>query len=358
MTVPRQDFDGGPRDLALISVVAPIYNEDATVVEFYTRVCAALDGIPFELVLVDDGSTDGSPMRLARLAADDPRVRVVGLSRNFGHQTALTAGLDHAQGDAVVMLDADLQDPPELIPTMLDHWRAGCDVVYAVREQREGESRFKLSTARWFYRLFDKLAQVELQHNSGDFRLLDRQPLDALLSMRERNRFLRGMTVWVGYTQAAVPYHRDPRYAGETKYTIPKMLRFSLDAISSFSHRPLQLATLLGFLISTLAFIAIPIVVVLRILGSYLPGFSALTIVVLLLGGIELIAIGIIGEYVGRIYDEVKGRPLYLVRARHNIADPGSGLRPGSLPPVSADGRLRAFPAAEPADTEPIRPLD
>jgi glycosyltransferase involved in cell wall biosynthesis len=309
-------------ELELLSVVAPVYNEDGTVGEFFSRVCSALDGLPFELILVNDGSTDGSALVLDEIAAHDPRVRVVHLSRNFGHQTALTAGLDHATGDAVVMLDADLQDPPELIPTMLDHWRAGCDVVYAVREHREGESRFKLSTARWFYRLFDKLAQVELQHNSGDFRLLDRRALNALLAMRERNRFLRGMTVWVGYTQAAVPYHRDPRYAGETKYTLSKMLRFSLDAISSFSHRPLQLATLLGFMISTLAFIAIPIVVVLRILGSYLPGFSALTIVVLLLGGIELIAIGIIGEYVGRIYDEVKGRPLYLVRARRNLPDP------------------------------------
>jgi polyisoprenyl-phosphate glycosyltransferase len=309
-----------PRSLTLLSVVAPVYNEEATIQEFYARVCSALEGVNFELVLVDDGSTDGSSASLDQLATNDPRVRVVYLSRNFGHQTALTAGLDHARGDAVVMLDADLQDPPELIARMLDHWRAGCDVIYAVREQREGESRFKLSTARWFYKLFDKLAQVELQHNSGDFRLLDRRALDALLAMRERNRFLRGMTVWVGYTQAAVPYKRDSRYAGETKYTLSKMLRFSLDAISSFSHRPLQLATLLGFVISTLAFIAIPVVIVLRITGSYLPGFGSITIAILLLGGIQLIAIGIIGEYVGRIYDEVKGRPLYLVRGRQNIA--------------------------------------
>jgi polyisoprenyl-phosphate glycosyltransferase len=315
-------LDHGPRNLRLLSVVAPIYNEEALIDEFYARVCSALEGLRFELVLVDDGSTDGSSAALDRLACTDPRVRIVYLSRNFGHQTALTAGLDHARGDAVVMLDADLQDPPELIVRMLDHWRAGCDVVYAVREEREGESRFKLSTARWFYKLFDKLAQVELQHNSGDFRLLDRRALDALLSMRERNRFLRGMTVWVGYTQAAVPYKRDPRYAGETKYTLSKMLRFSLDAISSFSHRPLQLATLLGFVISTLAFIAIPVVILLRILGSYLPGFGSITIAVLLLGGIQLIAIGIIGEYVGRIYDEVKGRPLYLVRASRNMSDP------------------------------------
>src|SRR5207248_10352301 len=224
--------------------------------------------------------------------------------------------------------DADLQDPPELIPRMLDHWRGGCDVVYAVREHRDGESRFKLMTAAWFYKLFDKLAQVELQHNSGDFRLLDRRPLDALLSMRERSRFLRGMTVWVGYTQAAVPYDRDPRYAGETKYTLSKMMRFSLDAISSFSHRPLQLATLLGFIVSTLAFVAIPVVIVLRILHSYLPGFGAITITVLLLGGIQLITIGIIGEYVGRIYDEVKGRPLYLVRSRLNVVDEHTAAPP------------------------------
>jgi dolichol-phosphate mannosyltransferase len=308
-----------PRSLGLLSVVAPVCNEEATIQEFYERVRAALEGFNFELVIVDDGSSDRSAEELDLLAAEDPRIRVIYLSRNFGHQTALTAGLDHARGDAVVMLDADLQDPPELIPRMLDHWLAGTDVVYAVREEREGESRFKLATARWFYRLFDTLAQVELQHNSGDYRLLDRRALDALLSMRERNRFLRGMTVWVGYTQAAVPYRRDPRYAGETKYTLTRMLRFSLDAIVSFSDRPLQLATLLGFIISTLAFVAIPVVIALRIGGSYLPGFGSITIAILLLGGIQLIAIGIIGEYVGRIYDEVKGRPLYLVRAKRNM---------------------------------------
>jgi polyisoprenyl-phosphate glycosyltransferase len=327
-----EELGNGRRLLDLLSVVAPVYNEEDTLEEFYSRVCSALADLRFELILVDDGSSDRSPAILAQLAANDPRVHVVYLSRNFGHQTALTAGLDHAGGGAVVMLDADLQDPPELIPRMLDHWRAGCDVVYAVREQRDGESRFKLTTARWFYKLFDKLAQVELQQNSGDFRLLDRQPLDALRSMRERSRFLRGMTVWVGYRQAAVPYTRDPRFAGETKYTLSKMLRFSLDAMSSFSHRPLQVATLLGFLISTLAFIAIPVVIVLRILGSYLPGFGSITIAVLLLGGIQLIALGIIGEYVGRIYDEVKGRPLYLMRARINV--PETDVPDTPLPPI------------------------
>jgi dolichol-phosphate mannosyltransferase len=309
----------GTRTLGLLSVVAPVYNEEDGIEAFYGRVSAALRGLTFELVLVDDGSRDSSPEIIERLARSDPRVRVVLLSRNFGHQTALTAGLDHARGDAVVMLDADLQDPPELIPEMLDCWRRGVDVVYAVRQLRTGESAFKLKTARWFYSIFGALAQVELQHNSGDFRLLDRRALEALNSMRERHRFLRGMTVWVGFTQAAIPYQRDARYAGETKYTLPRMIRFSLDAIFSFSNRPLQLATLTGFVFSALAFLAIPVVIILRLLDSYIPGFATLTIAVLLLGGIQLIAIGIMGEYVGRIYDEVKGRPLYVVRARRNM---------------------------------------
>jgi dolichol-phosphate mannosyltransferase len=307
------------RTLRLLSVVAPLFEEEALVDAFHARVCAALEGIPFELVLVDDGSADRTPELLAALAERDARVRTIQLSRNFGHQTALTAGLDHARGDAVVMMDADLQDPPELIPEMLEHWRRGTDVVYAVRRRRDGETRFKLATARWFYKLFSAVGDVALAPDSGDFRLLDRAPLDALGSMRERNRFLRGMTVWIGYTQTAVPYERDARYAGETKFTLRRMLSFSLDAISSFSHRPLQLATLIGFLCAALAFVLIPLVVALRIAGSYLPGFGSITIAVLLLGGIQLMAIGMIGEYVGRIYDEVKRRPLYLVRTRRNV---------------------------------------
>jgi polyisoprenyl-phosphate glycosyltransferase len=313
------------RELTLLSVVAPVYNEEQLVARFHERVCAAVEQLPFELVLVDDGSSDRTPELLAEIAARDPRVRVVELSRNFGHQTALTAGLDHARGDVVVMMDSDLQDPPELIPQMLDHWTAGADVVYAVRERREGETRFKLATARLFYKLFGALADVPLEPDSGDFRLLDRAPLDALLSMRERNRFLRGMTGWVGYTQTRVPYKRDPRHAGETKYTLRRMVTFSLDAISSFSHRPLQLATLLGFLFAGIAFIGIPVVVALRLAGSYIPGFGSITIAVLLLGGIQLIAIGLIGEYLGRIYDEVKRRPLYLVRTRRNMPGETAG---------------------------------
>ncbi|HEY5195644.1 MAG TPA: glycosyltransferase family 2 protein [Solirubrobacteraceae bacterium] len=312
---------GGRRTVELLSVCAPVFDEEELVEAFYDRASAALAGFEYELIVVNDGSRDATGEILDRLADGDPRLRVVHLSRNFGHQAALTAGLEHARGNVVGMLDADLQDPPELIGRMVDLWAEGSDVVYAVRDRREGETRFKLATASWFYKLFDKLAQVDLEPNSGDFRLLDRRALDALLSMGERSRFLRGMTVWVGFTQTAIGYQRDARHAGETKYPLRKMLRFSLDAISSFSHVPLQVSTYLGFLFSGIAFLAIPVVIVLRILGSYLPGFGAITIAILMLGGIQLIAIGLIGEYVGRIYDEVKQRPLYVVGGLRN--EPG-----------------------------------
>src|SRR6478752_6450580 len=310
--------DTALRTPSMLSVVAPVYDEEELIEEFVARTIAAVADYEFELVLVNDGSSDGTPDLLDGIASTDPRVRVIHLSRNFGHQAALTAGLEHAAGDVVAMIDADLQDPPELIPEMVAQWSQGADVVYAVRRQRDGESAFKLATASWFYRLFDKLAQVDLEPNSGDFRLLDRRALDALLAMTERSRFLRGMTVWVGFNQTAVAYQREPRNAGETKYTVRRMLRFSLDAIASFSHLPLQLATYAGLLSAGLAFIAIPVVVALRITDSYLPGFGSLTIAILLLGGIQLIAIGVIGEYVGRIYDEVKHRPLYIVREERN----------------------------------------
>jgi polyisoprenyl-phosphate glycosyltransferase len=306
------------RTLRKLSVCAPVYNEEVLVEEFYARTTAALNGLDYELIIVNDGSQDSTAEKLDTLAAADPRLRIIHLSRNFGHQAALTAGLEHARGNAVAMLDADLQDQPELIPKMLAEWENGADVVYMVRAERQGETAFKLATARGFYLLFRKLAQVELEPNSGDFRLLDRRALDALLSMGERNRFLRGMTVWVGFTQTAIPYTRDPRHAGETKYPIRKMLRFSLDAIASFSHVPLQIATYLGFLFAGVAFIAIPIVIILKFTGGYLPGFGAVTILILLIGGLQLIALGMIGEYVGRIYDESKRRPLYIVRDERN----------------------------------------
>lgn len=302
------------RTLELLSVVAPVYNEEATIAVFVRRVREALGDTPYELLLVDDGSTDRTGELLERLEAEDEHVRTIRLSRNFGHQAALTAGLDQAAGNAIVMLDSDLQDPPELIGELLARWGEGADVVYAVRRERDGEGRFKLGTARVFYRAFSKLAQIELEPNSGDFRLLDRRALDALGSMRERNRFLRGMTVWVGFTQTAVAYDRDARYAGETKFTLRRMFRFAFDAISSFSHVPLQAATALGFLFSLIAFLGMPVAVAFKATGQFVPGITTVLFAVLLLGGIQLITVGIIGEYIGRIYEEVKGRPLYVLR--------------------------------------------
>ncbi len=299
-----------------------MYNEVETAAAFVSRVFAVLEHENVELIVVDDGSQDGTRDVLAELSAAEPRLVVVELSRNFGHQTAITAGLDHANGAAAVMIDADLQDPPELIVTMLEHWRAGSDVVSAVRVHRDGETRFKLGTARLFYRLMSRLADIEVQQDAGDFRLLDRRALHGLRSMRERNRYLRGMTLWVGYTQTTVPYERAARHAGTTKYPLRKMVRFALDAIVSFSHVPLQIATLVGFMCASLAFLAIPIAIGFRVAGEFVPGVTTTVIAVLLLGGVQLIAIGVIGEYVGRIYDEVKQRPLYLVgRVRNGPED-------------------------------------
>jgi glycosyltransferase involved in cell wall biosynthesis len=312
------------REPELLSVVAPMYEEQDTVGPFTERVAAALGHLNYELILVNDGSKDGTRDAMAAAAQRDPRVKVVSLARNFGHQPALTAGLEHARGDAIVMLDGDLQDPPEVIPQMLDQWREGIDVVYAVREQRLGETAFKRVTAKGFYRTFRRLTGLDLAVESGDFRLMDRRALDALLSMPERNRFLRGMTVWIGFSQIAVPFVRQERHAGVTKYPLRKMLRFSFDAITSFSSRPLQWATFLGFFFSIVAFLAIPLTVVARYANLFERGVPTTIIIVLLLGGIQLITLGIIGEYIGRIYDEVKHRPLYVVGERINVEEPTS----------------------------------
>src|SRR3954449_12770346 len=306
----------------LLSVVAPMKDEEETVEPFLARVRAALEGVTFEVILVDDGSKDGTVAAMEAAAAEDPRVKIVSLARNFGHQPALTAGLEHATGDVIVMLDGDLQDPPEVIPEMIERWREGIDVVYAVREERLGETAFKRITARGFYRTFRRLTGLDLAVESGDFRLMDRKALDALLAMPERNRFLRGMTVWIGFSQIAVPFVRQERHAGVTKYPLRKMLRFSFDAITSFSSRPLQWATFLGFLFSIVAFLAIPLTVVARYANLFSRGVPTTIIIVLLLGGIQLITLGIIGEYIGRIYDEVKHRPLYVVGERINVEEP------------------------------------
>ena len=329
--------DRAERTLRLLSVVAPMHDEAAVVKLFHERVCKALEGVTFELIIVDDASEDDTFELLERIAGQDLRLRIVRLSRSFGHQAALTAGLDQARGDVVVMLDGDLQDPPEVIPEMLEHWRAGVDVVYGVRDHREGETRFKLATAHWFYRLFAWVTRLDLPADAGDFRLLDRAALDALGSMRERNRFLRGMTVWIGFTQVGVRYQRDARPAGETKFTLPKMLRFSADALISFSQAPLQAATIFGFICAVIAFISLPLVVVARYAGIYVPGISSILFVVLLLGGIQLITLGIVGEYVGRIHDEVKGRPLYLVRETRNaVGTNDDDSPPPAAPPAQA----------------------
>ncbi len=310
------------REPELLSVVAPMYEEEATVDPFTERVATALQGLNYELILVNDGSKDGTRDAMAAAAARDPRVKIVSLARNFGHQPALTAGLEHARGDVVVMLDGDLQDPPEVIPEMVERWKEGVNVVYAVREQRLGETLFKRVTARGFYTVFRRLTGLDLAVESGDFRLMDRRALDALLAMPERNRFLRGMTVWIGFTQTAVPFVRQERHAGVTKYPLRKMLRFSFDAITSFSSRPLQWAMVLGFFFSAIAFLAIPLTVIARYADIFSKGVPTTIIIVLLLGGIQLITVGIIGEYVGRIYDEVKHRPLYVVGERINTEEP------------------------------------
>ncbi len=299
------------------SVVAPVYNEEQLLHEFYRRAVAMLEalGEPFEIVLVNDGCRDRSPEIMRDLHAKDPRVKVVNFSKNFGHQLAITAGIDHARGAAVVIIDSDLQDPPEVIPDLIKRWQEGYQVVYAVRAEREGETWFKQTTAKTFYRLIARITNVNIPVDTGDFRLMDRRVVDALSSMREQHRFMRGMSAWVGFKQTGVPYKRDARSAGETKYPFRKMFKFALDGITSFSYLPLQLATYTGFGITILSLLGIILTIILRLIpGVYAFEGQATTLVtVLFLGGVQLIFLGIIGEYLGRIYDEVKNRPLYIV---------------------------------------------
>jgi dolichol-phosphate mannosyltransferase len=304
----------------LISVTAPLLNEEDVLPVFYERVCETLEGQEFELVLIDDGSTDQTSEILDELAASDPRVKVVHLSRNFGYQAAVAAGVDHCEGEVVITIDADLQDPPELMRELIEEWRRGADVVYAVRRQRPGESRMKLVTARWFSAIFSRLSDLDIPGNAGDYRLLSRRAVDALRRMPERKRFMRGMTVWVGFRQSSVPYDRDARYAGDTRYRWRTLMRIAFDGITSFSDRPLQIATVAGFVVSFIAFLGIPYVIVTRLFDVYVEGVSTLLFAILLLGGIQLLAIGIIGEYISRIYDEVKERPLYVVEDTRNVS--------------------------------------
>jgi len=298
------------------SIVAPIYNEIENLHEFYRRIEEVMDSTneDWELVLVDDGSTDGSTEKIRELAGSDNRVRPVIFARNFGHQIAVTAGLDYARGDAVVIIDADLQDPPEVILELAEKWREGFEVVYAVRAEREGESWFKKFTASLFYRIIFLITDVKIPLDTGDFRLLDRKVVDVMNSMRERHRFLRGMAAWVGFKQIGVEYKRAARHAGVTKYPFKKMFALALNAITSFSYFPLQVATYIGFFSAGIAILAIPVVIIMRMTGSQAFFGQATTLIsVLFLGGVQLISLGVLGEYIGRLYDEAKGRPLYIV---------------------------------------------
>ena len=298
------------------TIIAPIYNELENIPELYPRLREVMDrtGEPWELILVDDGSSDGSTEVIRKLAENDQRVRPVIFARNFGHQIAVTAGVDYSRGDAVIIIDADLQDPPEVILDLIDKWREGYEVVYAVREERQGESWFKRITASIFYRAIFRITDVDIPLDAGDFRLMDKKVITVMQGMREKHRFLRGMSAWVGFRQVGVPYKRQPRYAGETKYPLNQMIKLALNAVTSFSYFPLQLATYLGFIAAGVSVLGILVVAILRLTtGSALLGQATTLIIVLFLGGVQLISLGIIGEYIGRIYDEMKNRPLYIV---------------------------------------------
>jgi dolichol-phosphate mannosyltransferase len=299
----------------LISLVVPVFNESEVIDAFYLRASAALAGIAgdYEIVFVDDGSTDDSFKRLSGLARQDEHIRVLKFSRNFGHQIAITAGVDHARGDCVVVIDADLQDPPEVIAQMVEKWREGFDVVYAIRAKREGESAMKLMTASAFYRLLGKVAKISIPENVGDFRLMSRRAVDQLKQLKEKDRFVRGLVSWIGFRQTGVYYHRDARFAGVTKYPYRKMLKFAFDGITSFSTMPLKLATWLGYASSLVAFLYLASVFVQKMIGITVPGFATIMVAMMFLGGVQLICLGILGEYVGRVFNEVKPRPMYIV---------------------------------------------
>ncbi|NOQ39871.1 MAG: glycosyltransferase [Anaerolineales bacterium] len=306
------------------TIIAPIYNEVENIPLLYTRVSEVMaqTGEPWEFVMVDDGSSDGSTEAILELKAQDEKIKPVIFARNFGHQIAVTAGLDYSSGEAVIIIDADLQDPPEVILDLIQKWKEGFEVVYAVRSKRVGETWFKLFTASAFYWLIQRITDVNIPMDTGDFRLLDRKVVQVLNGMREKHRFLRGMSVWVGFKQTGVEYERAERFAGETKYPLKKMIRFASDAITGFSYFPLQLAMYLGFITAGISIISILAVIVLRLSGSQAFFGQATTLIaVLFLGGVQLISIGLLGEYIGRLYDEAKGRPLYITRENMEVEE-------------------------------------
>jgi dolichol-phosphate mannosyltransferase len=311
-----------------LSVVVPVYGEEAVVEPFYHRFTQALapieEDFPWELLFVDDGSQDRTLERVLALRGQDPRVKLLRFSRNFGHQIAVTAGLDHAVGQVVVIIDADLQDPPEVILQMLAKWQEGFKVVYGVRAERRGETAFKLFTARCFYRLLGRLSETPLPLDTGDFRLMDRQVVDQLNTLREGSRYIRGMVAWLGFAQCGLSYVRDPRLAGRTKYNLRKMIAFAMNGITSFSERPLIFAGWFGFMVTMVGFALVGYIVVSKLKhpSASVSGWASLMSMVLIFGGVQLLSLGILGQYVGRIYREVKHRPLYILEQRWGIGDP------------------------------------
>lgn len=318
----------------LLSIVIPCYNEEEVIGETMRRLnafCSELVDIDVEIIFIDDGSRDCTREILREFALQNSLVKMIGFSRNFGHQIAVTAGIDASCGDAVVLIDADLQDPPEVVHEMIAKWREGYDVVYGTRTERRGESIFKRATARFFYRLLNRLSDVPIPLDTGDFRLMSRDVVDALRAMPERDRFVRGMVSWVGFKQIALPYSRAQRFAGKSKYPLRKMLRFATDGILSFSTKPLQISVALGMLCASLALIGIFYALYLRLFTNiWVEGWTALMIAVLFLGGVQLVCVGILGEYIGRIYNEVKNRPLYIVQEYlgFNQVSPKASLSP------------------------------
>lgn len=307
----------------VFSVVAPCYNEEDNLTTLYNRIREVMDGIgdPWELILINDGSRDNTLIGMIALHQEDERVKIINFARNFGHQTAVTAGMDYASGQAVVLIDADLQDPPELIADMAARWREGYEVVYGVRSERLGESRFKKLTAKLFYRIIYRITDIDIPLDTGDFRLMDRRVVDAVNAMREHNRFVRGLTSWVGFQQTGVTYVRPPREHGETNYPLRKMIRLALDAITGFSYFPLQVAIYVSLVLAFLSVISVPVVVFLRLFDAeaFLEGQATTLSVLLLLSSFQLFFFFILGQYVARIYDETRNRPLYVVSETYGI---------------------------------------
>ncbi|MDD2336671.1 MAG: glycosyltransferase family 2 protein [Geobacteraceae bacterium] len=307
----------------LLSIIVPAFNEQEVLPTFHERLSKVLDSLPLEseVIYVNDGSRDGTLEVMKILRAHDPRVAILDLSRNFGKEIAMTAGFDHARGSAVVIIDADLQDPPELIPEMVKHWVEGWDMVYAQRIERRGETVVKKFTAYWFYRLMQRVGRVRIPENVGDYRLLSRRAVDALLQLREQHRFMKGLFAWIGFPQIGVPYHRDPRFAGRSTWDYWRLWNFALDGITSFTTTPLKWATYLGLIIACVSFLYSAVIILQKILyGNPVKGYPSLMVVILFLGGVQLIFLGIIGEYLGRMFDETKRRPLYFLTSFHPAA--------------------------------------